>query len=250
MYARITIQSGISAGTSHLIDGRVIRVGSDPQSDICLPTSGIPEHALTLEFQDESCRVYNRCRETIYVGARTVEPDTVAQWPETDILQMGTDTELLLDFDTETQFDHSEFDNDDSTEIQNSKPFVDHQEPHEAESTRSNNTKTVFQLIVIATCVAGCIALLIRDQNREQSLNSKLRFSEVVSSALTAGDISPVLIQRLQYAEAQRIRGRMEVARNEFRSIRDDLSATNLAHSTDKNESYSRILQFIKSRVN
>ncbi|MEM7315246.1 MAG: FHA domain-containing protein, partial [Planctomycetota bacterium] len=80
MPAKITVQSGIAAGASHWIQQRVVRIGSDPTAEVCLPSANVPGHALTLEYKDGNYRVYNRCRDNVYVGTRVVEPNRVATW--------------------------------------------------------------------------------------------------------------------------------------------------------------------------
>ena len=49
MPAGIRVDSGISVGTTHWIERAVLRIGSDPQCDICLPSTELDAHALTLE---------------------------------------------------------------------------------------------------------------------------------------------------------------------------------------------------------
>ena len=252
MLARITIQSGIAAGTSHKISGRVARVGSDPQSDVCVPTSDIPGHALTLEFRDDRCLVYNRCRESVYIGAQSIEPDQILEWPETDILQLGTDTELLLDFAATTD---EEFyvDADEPSETDNvadSSEFSDAAiEETQQRQPATKSSKLVGQLCVTFVCLVGCVFLLVRDQNRKAGVNSGLQFSELIATSLASDRVSPELIQRLQFAEAQRVRGRVEFAVNEFRSIRDDLIAQLDEPEEDLEAPNSQILRFIQTRL-
>ena len=251
MFARITIQSGVAAGTSHRINRRVARVGSDPQADVCLPSAEIPGHALTLEFREESCFVYNRCQESVYVGGQVVEPEQVVEWPETDILQLGQNIELLLDFeDSETEEAFTDYGGDEETAdsetlsaSSSSANSVLGTEP------QSKSLKTAIQLGVTFLCIAGCALLLIRDQNRKSAPDSGPGFSEIISTALAERDIAPELIQRLQHAEAQRVRGRKEVANDEYQSIRDDLvSELDQAENTAEKRN-AQILRFVQTRL-
>ena len=248
MIARITIHSGIAAGTSHPIDGRVARVGSDPQSDVCVPTNDVPEHALTLEFRDEACLVYNRCRDSVFIGGRTIEPDQIAEWPDTDILQLGKGTELLLDFGSheESMLYDADEGLDDADLEDNAPPS--HETTPEADA-KSGNSKLIGQLCVIVFCVLGCVLLLVRDQNRKSAPEAGPTFGELVTLSRDSADVAPELVQRIQYAEAQRVRGREEDANREFQSIRDDLLAQRDQPQEDLNESNSQILQFIQSRL-
>ncbi len=253
MYARITIQSGIAAGTSHLIESRVARVGSDPQSDVCLPTADVPEHALTLEFQNENCRVYNRSRDSIYVGAQIVKPNDVVEWPETDILQIGSNTELLLDFDAEADASYLELDDEQVDAEFEVAGSIDNTTKTTDDKSRNAKTlgfgKTSVQLTVTVGCIIGCIALLVRDQNRKAAPSPGPNFSDIVTRSMESDEVSPALIQRIQFAEAQRIRGRKQIAQQEYQSIRDDLIASQTEGNSLEMGSHSEILHFIKSRI-
>lgn len=250
MNARITIQSGIACGTSHRINSRVARVGSDPKSDVCVPSAGIPSHALTLEFRDNSCLVYNRCRESVFVGAQVVEPEHVVEWPETDILQLGSDTELLLDFETEDShsFPIEELDAVDSAETDDGVPH-DSLEGENSSSNQKSTSKTVLQLVVIVACLAGCVLLLVRDQNRKAGVKSGPGFSDVISAALTDTEISPNLLRRIQFAEAQRIRGREDEAMELFQRIRDDLLVQMGNFESTEDTPQRQLIQLVQDRL-
>ena len=256
MFARITVQSGIAEGTSHVIEGRVARVGSDPQADICLPTNDIPAHALTLEFRGEGCLVYNRCPNSVFIGSQTVEPDNVVQWAETDLLQMGSETTLLLDFDWEAESEESDSQNSESGESFPSDIVggaIDSDKKNQATAKdKSSSTKTVVQLLVIVACVAGSALLLLRDQNQSKVQSGGLNFSQLISVSLDDESVSDELLRRLQFAETQRVRGREEAAHLAFQGIRDDLlyqftsdlDAENLPENRN-----SEILQFVQKRL-
>lgn len=253
MPANITIQSGIAAGTSHRIDNRVARVGSDPQSDVCLPTADIPGHALTLEFRGESCLVYNRCRDRIYVGAQVVEPAQSVNWPETDILQLGQGIELILDFDdAETNHTIDDFEDEHAANELANGPMAEsaaHLQNTEGLKNRSNTAKTVAQISVTVLCLVGCIFLLLRDQNRNSSSIEGPGFASVVSSGLENPAVSRKMIQRIQHAEAHRVRGRSKDARKAFQFIRDDLVEETQSSNSDSDNPNSKLLRFVQSRL-
>ncbi len=256
MSARITIQSGIAAGTSHRIVNRVARVGSDPQSEVCLPTADIPSHALTLEFRDDGCRVYNRCKSNVQIGAQLIEPDQVAAWPETDILQLGQDTELLLDFldpqytENDEAFDFDEDEEDLSNHDLNSEGDNSTERQEDQKKASSLNAKIIMQMVVTTTCLVGCVFLLLREQNRKSGPDTGPGFSEIVSTAIANPTVvSPELVQRLQHAEAQRIRGRKEIAHDEYQSIRDDLIRGSNEIGNESENPNTQILSFIQGRL-
>jgi len=83
MSAEIIVQSGISAGTRYWIERPVIRIGSDPQADVCLPSSRIAPHALTVEFRDGNYRVHARDRSaSVQVNGQLVEPGSAKPFAE------------------------------------------------------------------------------------------------------------------------------------------------------------------------
>lgn len=248
MTARITIQSGIAAGTSHLIDSRVARVGSDPSSDVCLPTADIPAHALTLEFRDSHCRVYNRCQHNIYIGTSVAEPEQVVPWPETDVLQLGQDIELLIDLNHDESANFLHELGDDAFGLQN-EDNSDNSASIEVNPKKSSPNKTMLQLGVTIACLIGCAMLLIRDQNRRIPAEVDVDFSSLVSESLRGDAVSPKLIRRLQYAEALRVRGRSEMSEAAFQAIRDDLIETQQDDRSNEKQAHSRILNLVQSRI-
>ncbi|MFK7821549.1 MAG: hypothetical protein AB8G99_22735 [Planctomycetaceae bacterium] len=249
MSARITIQSGIAAGTSHRIERKVARVGSDPQSDICLPTANVPAHALTLEFREEECRVYNRCRDSVYIGARVVGPDEAGSWPETDILQLGEDIELLLDFEDEGSAAYHpmhdvDFDEPDSSTNEALPATADR-----SNASSSSGAKTVVQLGVTVLCLVGCALLLVRDANRKAPKTAAPNFAAIVTSGLENPKISNELIHRVQHAEQQRIRGQEETARSEFVSIRNDLMSGQPNDANSSAADLDQLTDFVQARL-
>ena len=244
MSAKVTIQSGIAAGTSHRIERRVARVGSDPQSDVCLPTADVPGHALTLEFRDDGCRVYNRCRDSVYIGAQVVEPDQVVAWPDTDILQLGTDIELLLDFDDEPDEPaHFPHDIDESPE----EPIPG--EEATSGSPPSSTAKTLAQLAVTVLCIVGCVLLLARDQQRKAPKEQGPTFAELVTEAIETPTTSRELVQRIQYAEGLRLRGQRRAAMSAFEQLRDDLHPHRQQFATDDRQTELKLLALVESRL-
>ena len=71
MSASVRIESGIAAGTNYWIDRPVLRMGSDPQCEISLPSAELSPHALTLEFRGGVYRAYNRSSSRSHWARRT-----------------------------------------------------------------------------------------------------------------------------------------------------------------------------------
>src|SRR5688572_746458 len=99
MSASIRIESGIAAGTNYWIDRPVLRIGSDPQCEICLPTADLAPHALTLEFRTGTYRAYNRGATAIFLGRTSLQPGAAGVWNDGDVLTLPGDQRLALAVD-------------------------------------------------------------------------------------------------------------------------------------------------------
>src|ERR1700755_1119101 len=99
MSASVRVESGIAAGTNYWVDRPVLRVGSDPQCEICLPSADLSPHALTLEFRGGVYRAYNRGGDPFAVGSTMLQPGGVANWDEGTAVTLPGDLRLVLAFD-------------------------------------------------------------------------------------------------------------------------------------------------------
>ena len=172
MPARVTIQSGISAGTTHWIERPVVRIGNDPKSDICLPSADVAAHALTLEFRDGQYRIYNRSRNDVFVGICVVAPGQAAAWFDTDILQLNKEIALVLDVDDDPTpmpvrraggqiDDDGAYDSELEEADDDLAPMAANQSG--VGETKSDGSKFLVQLAVTVLCFAGCVGLLVRE---------------------------------------------------------------------------------------
>jgi len=255
MPAKVTVQSGISAGTTHWIERPVVRIGSDPQSDVCLPSADVAAHALTLEYRDGGYRVYNRCRNNVFIGMQAVQPGQALAWSDTDILHLSDDIELVLDLDE----DPSPQPMRRTASVQESEEDISGNELDrniaeglraEAEPVRADNSRFFTQLVVTILCFAGCAVLLGREAIKGKDAGSQKApaFIEVVRHANSSG-ISVGLIQRLQFAESAAIRGNLKSARQRYGSLRDDLLPLQKLFAADGRESELAIIDFVNYRL-
>ena len=255
MPAKVTIQSGISAGTSHWIEKPVARIGSDPQSDVCLPSADVPSHALTLEFRDGQYRIYNRCNANVLVGNQVVEPGHATGWSDSETLLLNADIALLLELDADptpmsmasvsvpAYATDEEEDAYETSEAELNYPDA----PNQASS---DSSKFMLQLAVTVMCVLGCVALLARESLKDASTDQREApsFAGVVRTASDA-KTAPELIQRLQYAESAAIRGNRKSARTRFGELRDDLVPLRDTFVTENRDSELAILDFVEYRL-
>ncbi len=256
MPAKVTVQSGISAGTTHWIERPVVRIGSDPQSDVCLPSADVAAHALTLEYRDGQYRVYNRSRSKVFVGMQAVEPGQARAWSDMDILQLNDDIELVLDVDddptpmpmrrsVEHESEDADVPRDDSYHGARDDLHID------SEPAKSDSSKFLMQLAVTILCFAGCAALLAREAIKGQdggTLKKAPVFANVVRDA-NSSNTSPALVQRLQFAESAAIRGNKVSARKLYGALRDDLVPLQAGFSSKARTSELSILDYVEHRL-
>ena len=251
MPAKLTIQSGISAGTSHWIERPVIRVGSHPQSDVCLPSADVPSQALTVEYRDGRYRVYNRCDSDIFVGTQPVPSGSVADWPDTDILQLTDEVSLVLDVEDDPtpmpmkMAAEYAYDDEDESDIESGF------DTGLTESVASGDqSKTLLQIGVIVMCLLAGVGLLARDSMRKGSQRQDPpSFAKVVRGAVASKETSPELLQRLQYAESAAVRGNKSTARERFGALRDDLVPQKDSFIASNREPELAILDFVEYRL-
>lgn len=235
MAARIIVVSGVSSGRSHWIDRFVLRVGSHPDTDVCLPSAELANHALTLEFRDGTYRVYNRSEQPIVVNGREVDAGGNAVWNGGEELQLPGDTRLLLETSGDgapaaapavTPYEPPETAEEAvETEDQPGQPPEEHSTPS------GWSPKELVQIGVIVVCFLGIGGVLGLKVLAPESTGAQVEvpeFSQIIpdgwSEFESTGNVElQSLITRLQQAEAARVRGDTELARQRFSGLRDTL---------------------------
>jgi hypothetical protein len=225
MSASVRIESGIAAGTSYWIDRPVLRVGSDPQCEISVPSADLAAHALTLEFRAGTYRVYNRGSSPIAVGNATLQPGAAGVWSESESLTLPGDIRLVLAFDgdprpsprPESRMEDG-FD-DDLPTLAGEAPKA--ATPEEAQKAKS---KSLMQMVVIGICVAGGALLLMSQGGTEAPAEDRPSFAAIVESSLKKDDNIRALVHKLQFAQSFIVRGNSEQARLQFAELRDQLT--------------------------
>ena len=203
----------------------MLRVGSDPQCEICLPTADLAPHALTLEFRSGTYRAYNRGSTPITLGSTTLQPGAAGVWNDGDALTLPGDLRLVLAFDgdprpcprPETRMDDG-FDDDGSTTA-GEAPIA--MTPEAAKKAKS---KSLMQLAVIGVCVVATGGLLMLNSGgTEAPSQNRPSFDAIVTSSLKKDDTIRTLVQKLQFAQSFVVRGNNERAKLCFTELRDQL---------------------------
>jgi hypothetical protein len=235
MSARIIIQSGISAGTEHWIERSVIRVGSDPNADVVIPSSELAAHALTIEYRQPNYRVYNRGQEPVVLGGQLLSPNRYGIWSDSDLLELPDGVSLALELDANpkpTVKPSFRLDPEPIPALGNDISAARSAARSAATDkvtmpgSGSSSGKIALQIAVTLACLFGCAWLLWRHQTRDLADRGQPapQFDFVVRQALEADSrISRELVQQLQVAEASFVCGQRPMARKRYRSLYDSL---------------------------
>lgn len=224
MSASIRIESGIAAGTSYWIDRPVLRVGSDPQCEICLPTAELAPHALTIEFRNGAYRAYNRSTIPISVGRTVVQPGAAGEWNADNFLTLPGDVKLVLsvDGDPRPAPRPDVVAEDNYAEVEPRAATVG----PVTSATTKGRSKSLIQMAVIAFCLLGMGGLLLISRSGgfdPQPVKNRPSFDAIVRSSLKKDEAIRSLVQKLQFSQSFIIRGHNEYAKYCFSDLRDQL---------------------------
>lgn len=249
MSAHIRVESGISAGTSYWIDKPVLRVGSDPQCEICLPSADLAAHALTVEFRDGRYRTYNRGTSAVVVGSTTVPPGGVADLPADQSVQLPGDLRLVLQVNGDPRPcprpSNSNRDDDSDFEIEDVSPDV-----ADADATAKKPSKTVMQLAIIGFCVLGGAAFLAMPESEAAVETQEIpTFEMLVDESLAIGAPARDRLQRLQHAESALVRGHYDLAKARFSTLRTQLVRGIDSLPQGKRNDLNRYLQYVEYQM-
>jgi hypothetical protein len=251
MPAIIRVESGISAGTTYWIDRAVLRVGSDPQCDVCLLSAELAPHALTLEFRDGNYRAYNRSQSPVNVGSTVVQPGANAVWPASETIQLPGDLRLALEIDGDprpTPRPDSQFDDGFDDEVA-SLPMGAAAVGADAAAKKSKSS--LIQMAVIGVCVLAMAGLLLMKNSggSEPAAADRPTFNQIVQESLTKDESHRAIVRRLQYAQAAVVRGNPKLAHERFAELRDLLVHHVEALPTEKKADSEQILSYVEFRL-
>lgn len=225
-------------GAIHWIERNVVRIGSEPSSDMVIPSPAVDAHALTVEFRQTEYRVYNRSATQVIIGGRLLESGQFMPWVDSDLLQMQSDVTLALELDSDPRPSPAPI-VDAFEQLKVGLPSVNEDsgiQPTQftqaasvlAADSQAGLGKTALQWVVTGLCVLGCVLLLVRKQypgNSEARIAAP-RFESVVRAAMETEDQAVGrLIDQLQLAEAAFVRKQTLIARDRFRELHDLLKA-------------------------
>jgi hypothetical protein len=249
MSATIRIESGIAAGTSYWIDRPVLRIGSDPQCEICLPSAELAPHALTLEFRGGAYRAYNRGTAAISIGRTVVQPGAAGAWDEGAMAHLPDDLRLVLEVDgdprpsprQETRFEDG-FASDAAADSAEARQAV-------GAPTTKKSSKTALQLGIIGLCVLAGVGFLFMPRGEDAPVVNRPTFETLVNSGLKKDENVRALTQQLQYAQAALVRGHNELAGILFLRLRDRLVRQQNSLPEADREHARKMLDYVQFRL-
>lgn len=251
MSAQIVVQSGISAGTSYWIERPVTRIGSDPELELCLLSSDLDGHALTLEFREGHYRVYNRGANSIQIGRETVATHESAHWRSQEVLQLD-ENRLVLEIDGDPSPSPrpavaplDALPDDKQKDTNRATPT----EPTR-DASKARKAKSTLPWVISGICLVGVLLLLLSDVPSSASPQDVPSFESLVTAALESESTSRLLIRRLQDAEATLLRGNSEGSAQKFMKIRDDLLKQRPRFRALNKSGELAILDYVQHKLN
>lgn len=245
MTARIVVQSGTSAGNVFWIQRPVIRLGSDPSMDLCLPSPGLEPHVMTIEFRSTDYRVYNRGSQPFYIAELCLSPGQSHTWLESDLLELPDGQQLAIELDVDPSpgpaSDPYGVIGNLNAEPDSAAPREPQSKPHTANSgapasqlqgpaadatPQARSSGSSGQWLVIAFCIILGGFLLLRHQFQANSsvATTAPEFEQVILDAIESQKSLPQgLIGQLQFAEAAAVAGNRPAAFERYSRLRDFL---------------------------
>jgi hypothetical protein len=226
MSANIRIESGIAAGTNYWIDRPVLRIGSDPTCEICLPTAELPLHALTLEFRNGAYKAYNRSASPLTLGSAAIQPGTAGAWDDGDMLILPGDQRLVLAIDGYPRPCPRPERQSETGLADETTASTGDESTTSPEATTKGKSKNLMQMAVIALCVVvGGGLLLLNNMGGLATAPAVDRptFDSIVHDSLKKDATIRALVQKLQYAQSFVVRGNTDAAKEYFGNLRDQL---------------------------
>ena len=253
MSASIRVESGISAGTKYWIDRAVLRVGSDPQCDVCLPSAELAPHAITLEFRDGSYRAYNRSASPVNVGSSVVQPGSNAVWHADETIYLPGDLRVALEVDGDprpTPRPDSHFDDGFAEDVA-SLPMDAAAAGAANKAAAKKSKSSMIQMAIIGVCVLALAGLLMMSNagGGEQAAPDRPTFNELVRESLTKGEPHQAIVRRLQYAQAALVRGNAPLAHERFGKLRDQLVSHVDSLTGQEKTDVERVLSYVEYRL-
>jgi hypothetical protein len=250
MPASIRVESGISAGTNFWIDRPVLRIGSDPQCEICLPSAALEPQVLTLEFRGGGYRAYNRGSSVVMIGSTTVPPGSASTWDEDSIVHLPGDLRLVLQYEGDPRpCPRPETHDTDGLERKDRSTFVStHAEANSATANQCRS-RSLIQMGIIAACGLATVVFLFVTRREQPNIPHRPTFEAIVAASQEKEEETQMLVRQLQYAQAALVRANSELALENFSKLRDRLLRQKDSLPAADRQTAQQMLDYVQFRL-
>ena len=247
MRLKITVTTGLTAGTNYPIEKNVVRIGAGSQCDICLPVSDLEPHAATVEFRNGESVLYNRCRRPIRIGSTEVAPGERANWPLGHDLSLADGAVLVL---AEDKTPATVIPEQQSGTRDSGDPRLDHvdfeSQRDDLVRNRAPSISKMLQVGIIVIAVGVVLGWFTLSSNPGAARSNKVAAAETTDSVV---EVSPErkkareqMAEDLRFAKAALYREDWERAELALAIIQQKLT-----NSEDNQEYEQNILQRVKA---
>lgn len=274
MSAKLLVKAGHGSGKEYWIEDNVVRVGSDPHCEVCLPDSAIAPHALTVEFRDGKYMVYSRGQQAIYVNGSGLRTHQMSHWKAGVDVQIANRAILCLVVEgnpnpaRRPQALLPLITDSGERELEEGQSLHDKQHAR-AKTSAKSGSRTLVQLVVIIVCVLGVgVGLFLPDPKEKkatQRLSPAQEFQVLVSKLHekdpeSASDPES-LLYALQEARKAEVGGEKREAYHRYLLLRDRLLREHKPDSKPRDQASSEsqgkqkltveeyLLRFVQGRL-
>lgn len=248
MPAQVTVAAGASAGKQLWIEKQVLRIGSDPDADLCLPSSEIESQVVMVEFDRGKYVVYNRSRRDLMLADRPLPAGQNAPWPAEKELDVGGGYRLVLQVEGNPAPAPRQARQQLRADVVAPALPTDAPPPNAAApAAEADGNNSLMQIGVIAVCVLGCIGMILFAPKKETKTSDCPPFEQVLTAVQKAESVPRPLVARFQEAQAVYRRQRLNTAREQFLKLRDE--AQQLRPTAVDTEAHELLLKYLKCRI-
>lgn len=198
----------------------VIRIGSDPRSDIKFAESLVSRHAVTIEQRDDELIIHNKAGYQLLLGEEPIPPEYHITWHDQGRLRLNDKLELLLLKNPQRKNKSIESDSHDQLQP-------------DQESDDNAESKSRLRVIVLSSLIAIlAIPALLMDgpSGNPKARQQAEQLEKLLTSANNAvinDPLKPRIAEQLQRASRREFRDNIKSAesltqmRNLIDSLRD-----------------------------
>jgi len=253
MPAQVTVAAGASAGKQLWIEKQVLRIGSDPDADLCLPSSEIESQVVMVEYDRGKYVVHNKTRRDLLLADRPLPAGQNAPWPAERELDVGGGYRLVLQVEgnpapAPRRASQQLRAADVAPALPTDAPAPT--DPAAAKPEEDGGSSLLVQVGVIGICIVGVILMVLFAPKKGGTTASTEcpPFEKVLEAVHKAEMIPRPLIARFQEAQALYARGRKTEARAKFLQLRGETEELKLTKEDDV-AAQALLMKYLRCRI-